>query len=89
MSLLLPISLASTDPQFSFTCQGSLFGSCCSKWNYCGDTAAYCGADCNSEYGSCHGVYGRGAKSARVARIKQVIETRISTRYVVSLALSA
>jgi len=35
-----------------FTCAP---GSCCSEWGYCGTSAAYCGAKCQSQYGTCTG----------------------------------
>jgi hypothetical protein len=38
---------------FGLTCQGSTFGSCCSKNGYCGSTSSYCGTGCQSTYGTC------------------------------------
>ncbi|THY05566.1 glycoside hydrolase/deacetylase [Aureobasidium pullulans] len=35
------------------TCQGSVFGNCCSPAGWCGSTAAYCGDGCQSGFGSC------------------------------------
>jgi hypothetical protein len=35
------------------TCDGSGFGSCCSRYYYCGTTDAYCGENCRPEFGSC------------------------------------
>jgi hypothetical protein len=35
------------------TCLGSVFGSCCSQYNYCGSASAYCGTGCQARYGSC------------------------------------
>ncbi|TQN71228.1 Chitin deacetylase [Colletotrichum shisoi] len=35
------------------TCQGSVFGNCCSKNGWCGSTAAFCGTGCQSKYGTC------------------------------------
>lgn len=37
------------------TCQGSVFGNCCSGHGYCGSTADYCSATggCQSAFGSC------------------------------------
>ncbi|KAF2819146.1 hypothetical protein CC86DRAFT_460603 [Ophiobolus disseminans] len=35
------------------TCAGSAFGSCCSKYNYCGSSSAYCDDGCQSGYGTC------------------------------------
>jgi hypothetical protein len=36
-----------------FTCQGSFSGNCCSQYNFCGSTDAYCGTGCQSAFGSC------------------------------------
>lgn len=36
-----------------YTCEGSGFGDCCSKWGWCGSTAEYCGKHCQEEFGSC------------------------------------
>ncbi|KAH7088454.1 hypothetical protein FB567DRAFT_579320 [Paraphoma chrysanthemicola] len=36
-----------------FTCGGSNFGNCCSEYNYCGSTPAYCSGGCQSEFGDC------------------------------------
>lgn len=35
------------------TCRGSGFGDCCSQYNYCGGTSAYCGEGCQPLYGTC------------------------------------
>ncbi len=35
------------------TCQGSVFGNCCSKYNWCGSTPDYCGVGCQDAFGSC------------------------------------
>lgn len=35
------------------TCQGSTFGNCCSAAGWCGSTADYCAAGCQSVFGSC------------------------------------
>ncbi|KAF1977232.1 hypothetical protein BU23DRAFT_453907, partial [Bimuria novae-zelandiae CBS 107.79] len=37
------------------TCQGSIFGKCCSKYGYCGSSKAYCGNGCQSGFGRCNG----------------------------------
>ncbi|TLS31129.1 hypothetical protein PpBr36_02195 [Pyricularia pennisetigena] len=37
------------------TCQGSVFGNCCSQYGYCGSTDAFCGTGCQSAWGSCSG----------------------------------
>ncbi len=34
-------------------CKGSLFGDCCSFYNYCGNTTEYCGLGCQSAFGIC------------------------------------
>ncbi|KAI1268517.1 carbohydrate esterase family 4 protein [Xylariaceae sp. FL1019] len=35
------------------TCQGSVYGNCCSENSYCGASIDYCGNGCNSQFGSC------------------------------------
>jgi hypothetical protein len=35
------------------SCQGSDYGNCCSMRGYCGANASYCGAGCQSEFGTC------------------------------------
>ncbi|TLD28388.1 hypothetical protein PspLS_04097 [Pyricularia sp. CBS 133598] len=37
----------------AFTCQGSKWGNCCSQYNFCGSSDAYCGTGCQSAYGTC------------------------------------
>ncbi|KAF1847276.1 carbohydrate-binding module family 18 protein, partial [Cucurbitaria berberidis CBS 394.84] len=38
------------------TCQGSVFGNCCSQFDFCGSTKDYCSASiCQKDYGSCTG----------------------------------
>ncbi|KAF2751120.1 carbohydrate-binding module family 18 protein [Sporormia fimetaria CBS 119925] len=37
------------------TCLGSVFGDCCSQYNYCGSSNAYCGKGCQSPFGKCNG----------------------------------
>jgi len=37
------------------TCEGSEFGSCCSIYGFCGDSADYCAPDiCDADFGECH-----------------------------------
>ncbi|KAF2741662.1 carbohydrate-binding module family 18 protein, partial [Sporormia fimetaria CBS 119925] len=36
-----------------YTCQGSVFGNCCSTHGYCGSTQAYCGTGCKPAFGTC------------------------------------
>jgi hypothetical protein len=52
-----PIAKVSTDGTCGgsngFTCLASKYGNCCSQYNYCGGTAAYCGKGCNPKFGSC------------------------------------
>lgn len=38
------------------TCQGSVFGNCCSRNGWCGSKTDYCGKGCNTTYGSCNTV---------------------------------
>jgi cobalamin biosynthesis Mg chelatase CobN len=35
------------------TCQGSVFGNCCSQYGYCGSASGYCGTGCQSGFGTC------------------------------------
>ncbi|KAF2025907.1 hypothetical protein EK21DRAFT_26115, partial [Setomelanomma holmii] len=36
------------------TCLGSLWGNCCSQYNYCGNAMAYCSPhSCQAKYGRC------------------------------------
>jgi peptidoglycan/xylan/chitin deacetylase (PgdA/CDA1 family) len=37
------------------TCAGSIFGSCCSEYGWCGSSSAHCGTGCNSSFGTCSG----------------------------------
>ncbi|KAI6360390.1 hypothetical protein MCOR25_006759 [Pyricularia grisea] len=37
------------------TCQGSVFGNCCSQYGWCGSSDAYCGGGCQSAFGTCNG----------------------------------
>ncbi|TQN64133.1 Chitin deacetylase, partial [Colletotrichum shisoi] len=53
---VLPVSLDATcGPAAGQTCQGSVFGGCCSVNGYCGSTSPYCGAGCQPGYGTCDG----------------------------------
>ncbi|KAH9433433.1 hypothetical protein MCOR02_005480 [Pyricularia oryzae] len=38
------------------TCQGSKWGNCCSSHGWCGSSKDYCGAGCQSLFGTCDGV---------------------------------
>lgn len=38
------------------TCAGSVFGSCCSEYYYCGNSLDFCGTGCRLGFGSCGGV---------------------------------
>ena len=35
-----------------YQCAGSEFGDCCGQYGYCGNGDAYCGAGCDSLYGT-------------------------------------
>ncbi|GAB7346912.1 hypothetical protein MBLNU459_g1983t2 [Dothideomycetes sp. NU459] len=59
-----------------FTCQGSTFGNCCSKYGFCGSTNAYCGTDCQSGFGTC-GVSSVSSSSSS-ARVTQTSATSVS-----------
>lgn len=57
---VVPVAKVSTDGSCGgssgFTCQGSSFGNCCSKYGFCGRTTAYCDSGCNSSFGTCGNV---------------------------------
>ncbi|KAF2828277.1 hypothetical protein CC86DRAFT_348384 [Ophiobolus disseminans] len=40
-------------PDFKQTCSNSVFGSCCSRYGYCGSTTSYCATGCQVGYGLC------------------------------------
>ncbi|TLD24006.1 hypothetical protein PspLS_06969 [Pyricularia sp. CBS 133598] len=40
-------------PKVNTICKGSVFGDCCSEYNYCGNGPDYCGAGCQSAFGRC------------------------------------
>ncbi|GJN66712.1 hypothetical protein PLICBS_000731 [Purpureocillium lilacinum] len=40
-------------PSYNATCLYYGTKTCCSKYGYCGNTAAYCGAGCQPKYGTC------------------------------------
>ncbi|TLD17155.1 uncharacterized protein PgNI_01281 [Pyricularia grisea] len=46
---------ASTDGRCGgdVTCADSLWGSCCSRYNWCGNSADHCNAGCQSQFGDC------------------------------------
>ncbi|KAK1633593.1 hypothetical protein BDP81DRAFT_354364, partial [Colletotrichum phormii] len=59
-SAVLPsTSLISTDGSCGGaagkSCTGSTFGTCCSPYNYCGNTTAHCDTGCQSGFGKCSG----------------------------------
>lgn len=35
------------------TCEGSVFGNCCSQHGWCGEASTYCNAGCQSDFGTC------------------------------------
>ncbi|PVH72657.1 carbohydrate esterase family 4 protein [Cadophora sp. DSE1049] len=36
-----------------YTCQGSVYGNCCSQYNWCGNTVDHCGTGCQKGFGTC------------------------------------
>lgn len=40
-------------PNVKTICKGSVFGDCCSEYNYCGNGPDYCGTGCQSAFGRC------------------------------------
>lgn len=47
---------ASCSPKTGYTCLGSSFGPCCSKFSYCGNDPSYCDLElgCQSNFGTCN-----------------------------------
>ncbi|KAI9050847.1 hypothetical protein LZ554_004966 [Drepanopeziza brunnea f. sp. 'monogermtubi'] len=60
-SVVSPAPISSATPLIStdgscgngVTCTGSGFGTCCSQYNYCGNSPDYCEAGCQTEFGIC------------------------------------
>ncbi|TLS22564.1 uncharacterized protein PpBr36_09680 [Pyricularia pennisetigena] len=50
----LPVSTGGQCGSNGHICAGFGFGDCCSQWGYCGSTDDYCGAGCQSKFGSCN-----------------------------------
>ena len=52
-----PVLTVSTEGNCTggLTCQGSSFGNCCSRYNWCGSTPAFCdpAQGCQTDFGSC------------------------------------
>jgi hypothetical protein len=74
-----------------YTCQGSLFGNCCSSGGWCGSTSAYCDAGCQPLFGSCNavavGASSNGTSSS--ARSSTSTSTRTSTSTLTSTSASS
>lgn len=51
-----PVSVVSRDGKCGngVTCLGSIFGNCCSRYNFCGSTNDYCGPYCQPAFGTCN-----------------------------------
>ncbi|OAG03934.1 uncharacterized protein CC84DRAFT_1177859 [Paraphaeosphaeria sporulosa] len=62
-----------------YTCKGSVFGNGCSRNGYCGKTSEYCGAGCNSKFGTC-GVVGRPRSLAAAPRSDLLLRGRLLPR---------
>lgn len=62
----IPISQDATcGTKLNLTCLDSAFGTCCSRYGWCGVTDAYCGEGCQAAYGTCgQGTFGQGKKAA-------------------------
>lgn len=52
---------------FAGTCDGIIFGSCCSQYGACGDTDEYCGAGCLAEFGVCDSIIASSSVAAGVS----------------------
>ena len=71
------------------TCQGSVFGNCCSPAGWCGSTAAYCGDGCQSGFGLCAdaGTAAKGAVQVSTsAAVKSTLATSATSKAVTSKA---
>jgi hypothetical protein len=60
------------------TCQGSVFGNCCSPAGWCGGTAAYCGDGCQSGFGTC-GDSAKAPNSAVSATSSAAVKSTLAT----------
>jgi hypothetical protein len=60
------------------TCQGSVFGNCCSPAGWCGGTAAYCGDGCQSGFGTC-GDAGKASNNVVQATTSAAVKSTLST----------
>ncbi|KKF93655.1 putative chitinase 3 [Ceratocystis platani] len=52
-SNLKPSTDGSCGGSTGFTCEGTTWGTCCSKWGFCGVTTDHCGTDCQLSFGTC------------------------------------
>ncbi|KAL0932037.1 chitin recognition protein [Colletotrichum truncatum] len=65
-SSTLPVSsIGECGAKVGQTCLGFGQGTCCSQYNYCGNTEGHCGAGCQSGFGTCNA--GAGTSSAASA----------------------
>ncbi|KAF2993853.1 hypothetical protein E8E13_000288 [Curvularia kusanoi] len=55
------------------TCQGSIWGNCCSRYGYCGRTEDYCNVAkmCQSNFGTCNGQYPANPTTMKTTATKQ------------------
>ncbi|KAK2736107.1 chitin binding protein [Colletotrichum kahawae] len=60
------------------SCVGYSGGTCCSQYNYCGNTDAHCGTGCQSLFGSCQSS-ASGASSAASSAAGQATGTRTAS----------
>ncbi|OIW33136.1 hypothetical protein CONLIGDRAFT_695511 [Coniochaeta ligniaria NRRL 30616] len=68
------------------TCDGSLYGQCCSEHGFCGNGDAYCGAGCQAEFGACVGpasttgsIVGSGPQTVTVTKTVSVFASGLFT----------
>ncbi|KAI9662817.1 MAG: hypothetical protein M1821_007863 [Bathelium mastoideum] len=68
-----------------YTCAGSTSGQCCSIYGTCGNTNAYCGANCDARSGKCGAPFGTGhrphhsANSTRKTTTVMITQTHTHT----------
>jgi hypothetical protein len=53
-SELTTVHQALLEPAADFTPLSGAFGDCCSQYDYCGSSNAYCGTGCNPSFGTCN-----------------------------------
>ncbi|KAK2064201.1 glycoside hydrolase/deacetylase [Colletotrichum caudatum] len=63
------------------TCTGSEFGNCCSQYGWCGSTTDFCGAGCQSAFGTCCKCPIKGGRCSRAAPLASLLLSLIADRF--------